>query len=95
MRLATRFSRKASDGAVVASRPSPYRVGAEVAPDPAVSPAPQVELGVAGALLFAWACASLRFVLFLAGPERLGVDPLLALAASATTAYYLARVLRG
>jgi hypothetical protein len=39
------------------------------------------------------ACSIARVVGFVAGPEHLGLDPILALAASAASAYYLLRLL--
>jgi hypothetical protein len=72
---------------------SPYRVPAREAGGAAepAPPADPVPLGILAAVL---ACSLIRFGLFAFGPERAGLDPLLALVAAASAAYYL-KALRG
>jgi hypothetical protein len=72
---------------------SPYRVPARKAGGAAepTLPADPVPIGVLAAVL---ACSLIRFGLFAFGPERAGLDPVLALVAAAASAYYLKK-LRG
>jgi hypothetical protein len=49
----------------------------------------------AAGVAFALGCSLLRLGLFVFPPERLGVDPILALVASAVPAYDLACTLQG
>jgi hypothetical protein len=77
-----------------APRASPYRVSGRGAPD-APAPPPRVDPAVVAILAFALGCSLLRLGLFVFRSERLGVDPILALVASAVSAYDLARTLQG
>ena len=76
------------------ARASPYRVSGRAAPSAGVPP-PRVDRTVVAVLACVLGCSLLRFALFVFGPERLGVDPILALVASAVSAYDLARTLQG
>lgn len=73
------------------ARGSPYRVSSRDEPGPAEPRAP-LDVTTFGILLFVMACSLVRFGLFAFRPERLGLDPALALAASAASAYYLVRL---
>jgi hypothetical protein len=75
-------------------RASPYRVSGRAAPHAGVPP-PRVDRTVVAVLACVLGCCLLRLTLFVFGPERLGVDPILALVASAVCAYDLARTLQG
>ena len=77
------------------SRASPYRTPPEPVPDAADGRAPRVEPSVTLILLAVLACSLVRLGLFIFHGARQGPDGVLALAASATTAYYLCRLLRG
>lgn len=74
-------------------RGAPYRVPGEVPPSEAPAPPARAGAETLGILTFVLGCSLLRFGLFVFRPERFGVDPALALAASAASAYTLARVL--
>ena len=75
-------------------RASPYRVSGGVALHAGVPP-PRIDRTVVAVLAGVLGCSLPRFGLFVLGPERLGVDPILALVASAVSAYDLARTLQG
>jgi hypothetical protein len=53
-------------------------------------PADPVPIGILAAVLV---CSLLRFGLFVFGAERAGLDPVLALVAAASSAYYLRKLL--
>ena len=87
------LARGAAGGATAsAPRASPYRVPPVDAGESGAPPA-QGDVSTLAVLLFVLGCSLLRLVLFAVGPERFGVDPALALAASAASAYHVSRLL--
>ena len=74
---------------------SPYRVPPRAAPGTTGGREPRIEPSVIGVLLAVLGCSLARFGLFIWRNESHGSDGVLALAASAVTAYYLSRLLRG
>jgi hypothetical protein len=70
---------------------SPYRTRARVAPD-GEEPRPRADRFVAVVLLGVLACSLARAAIFAFGPERLGIDPVLALLAVLLSSYYLLRL---
>jgi len=91
MRLARR-SATGARGRAASARASPYRAPGEGGAEEEAPRSPVGGAAVAG-LCFVFGCSLLRFGIFALRPERFGVDPALALAASAASAYSLARVL--
>ncbi len=77
------------------SCPSPYRVPPPGVPRAGSRREPPVEPAVIGVLCAVLGCSLLRFGLFVWGHEQHGSDGVLALAASAASAYYLSRLSRG
>jgi hypothetical protein len=73
-------------------RASVYRVPAETVEGEARKPALPVE--TVAVLLWVLACSLLRFGLFVFRGERVGIDPVLALAAAWASVYTLARLVR-
>ena len=76
-------------------RQSPYRARPRDAPGTGAEREPPVEPAVLGVLVAVLGCSLMRLALFFWRDERHGPDGALALAASAVTAYYLSRRLRG
>jgi hypothetical protein len=74
---------------------SPYRAPPEAVPGTGPERPPRVEPSVAGVLLAVLGCSLARFGLYVFRGEHDGSDGVLALAASALSAYYLCRLLRG
>jgi hypothetical protein len=74
---------------------SPYRVPPKAVPGTGPERPPRVEPSVAGVLFAVLGCSLVRFGLYVFRGERDGWDGILALAASALSAYYLCRLLRG
>jgi len=95
MRLARR--ERTAPGRAAAGRPraSPYRVPGEPVLGTGRRRERPIEPGVIGVLVAVLACSLMRFGLFVGRGEQHGSDGVLALAASAVSAYYLSRLLRG
>ena len=79
-------------GAGARRRASPYRVSAREGAGEG-EPRARADGVTVGILVFVFACSLVRFGLFAFGAERFGRDPLLALLASAASAYYLRSLL--